>query len=146
MERIEKIFNRLLIKKVEYERVIEELESALENFKYKLKDDFINSIGAKNGIKNNIIEDANELCRICDIELSDIIKKNRSANLVNKRFIIMYFLKHEYSFVEIGKLFDMHHSTIINAVNKVKLWKSIRTYNKELQLLEESIKKINQSK
>jgi hypothetical protein len=54
---------------------------------------------------------------------------NRARHKVYQRYYLFSFLRnHKFTFVEIGKIFGMDHSTVVYGVKKAILWKKDRLF------------------
>lgn len=68
---------------------------------------------------------ANELLilisRVTGLNLTEIKSKDRKQSYVLARHIMAYYLRNKYSFslCQIGKFFNVHHTTVLNSILKI---------------------------
>ncbi|VEU70045.1 DnaA ATPase domain-containing protein [Mycoplasmopsis glycophila] len=79
------------------------------------------------------------------VSVKDILGKSRVSNIVVARHISMIMIKQmlDLSSIEIGKLFNRDHSTVLNAFKKYKEEDLDKTVQKSLEYLRDKITKIN---
>lgn len=67
------------------------------------------------------IEIMNLICKASDLTLSELTSKDRSARLITARHVSMYLIRNicGETFLDIGKLFNRDHTTVISAITHV---------------------------
>ena len=71
-------------------------------------------------------------CKICDITMDELKGKARNRHLIVARHICFYILRNDFalSLVEIGRIFNRHHSSIIHAIKNMDFIIENPTFNK----------------
>ncbi|PAX17492.1 chromosomal replication initiator protein DnaA [Vandammella animalimorsus] len=78
------------------------------------------------------------------IKVTDMLSKKRPASIAKPRQIAMYLAKEltQKSLPEIGEMFGRDHTTVLHAVNKVRLERQQQTeLNQQLHVLEQTLKR-----
>ncbi|MDO4723638.1 MAG: chromosomal replication initiator protein DnaA [Comamonadaceae bacterium] len=78
------------------------------------------------------------------IKVADMLSKKRPASIAKPRQIAMYLAKEltQKSLPEIGEMFGRDHTTVLHAVNKVRLERQQHTeLNQQLHVLEQTLKR-----
>lgn len=71
------------------------------------------------------IDKSTELLRlisiVTNISEADILSTDRKASFVLSRQILAYYLRYKYNYKlqQIGKVFNTHHTTILNSLSKI---------------------------
>jgi len=60
------------------------------------------------------------------IDRHNLRRPSRKRSIVYKRFFLMNELRNNYSLVQIGDMFDMHHSTVIHGIRTAKMFEDAR--------------------
>jgi chromosomal replication initiator protein len=82
------------------------------------------------------------ICRVCKVEWSSLLVKNRDPKLVQARILYSYFRKRRFnnSLKDIGAVFNQDHSTIIHSIkcvtehmqSKDPAWDQFKEYYTEI--------------
>lgn len=83
------------------------------------------------------------VCEYFQIPVDKIASRDRKREVVQARQITMYLAKNltKTSLMGIGKHFDLHHSTVIHAVNQVKDLKDVdKNFKTDLTAIEKKLK------
>lgn len=121
-------------------------------------DEMVESIEKKYGVKLTVSfskavkvattrEVVNESARFFGMSANDIIYASRMQTLVQMRFMIWYYLRHDCdkTFVEIGNYFSKHHASIIHGINALdnRMRLEPSTLNRYLDYKEAMIEKFS---
>jgi len=68
---------------------------------------------------DNIIED---VCKVYNIELADLMSKARHRILVEPRQVLFYILHKKMNIpcVKVGKMFNKNHATVLHGANNIR--------------------------
>lgn len=68
----------------------------------------------------NIEDVIYQCCKMNDISQNEFYSKSRLRKIVDARTMAFYFLRNvlDYKYMELGRIFDKNHATIIHAVKK----------------------------
>lgn len=79
------------------------------------------AVSANRQMKSEMKNVINDISKKMGVSSSDITGNSRVESVTTARAVAMYILREKgYTFSDIGDTFNRHHSTVINAYNKIK--------------------------